>query len=183
MSAQRPYLLPIKGLKPGLHHYDFQVDNAFFASFPESPVQQAQLSLKIAVDKRHSDLVIDFVFSGSVRTACDRCLAEIDLPIEGEEQLMVQFTTDPEKESDDPQLIWLSPDEHQLNLATYAYEFMLLAIPMIRTYNCRLGEDPYPCDEEMLDKIDNQQVDAVVDEAAKPSPWDALKNWKQEQKD
>ncbi|MEL6142361.1 MAG: DUF177 domain-containing protein, partial [Bacteroidota bacterium] len=161
----------------------FQVDDAFFATFPESPVQQAKLDLKIIVDKRHNDLVIDFSFAGVVRTECDRCLAAIDLPIKDEERLMVQFTTDPDKESEDPQLIWLSPDEHQLNLATYAYEFMLLAIPMIRTYNCRLGEGPYPCDEDMLDKIDDQQVDDSADDEMRSSPWDALKEWKQEQKD
>ena len=59
-----------------------------------------------------------------------------------------------------------------------------LALPMIRTFECREGEPPYPCDEEMLDRID-ASVDTVSDTTAKsdddddkPSPWDALKDFK-----
>jgi hypothetical protein len=61
---------------------------------------------------------------------------------------------------------------------------VILALPMIRTFNCREDEPPYPCDEEMLDRIDDS-VDTVPeiapkseDDDDKPSPWDALKDLK-----
>lgn len=184
MTALRPYILPIKGLKTGIHEYAYEVGPSFFAAFPDSPVQHAALKLAVTVDRRHGELVIDFDFSGTIRSECDRCLAEIDLPVAGKDQLLVQFSTDSTRESTDPQLVLISPDEHQLNLATYAYEFFLLSLPIIKTYECRTGAPPYPCDDALLNKFEqlqhNEEEVADEEKADKPSPWDALKNWKQD---
>lgn len=181
MHAQSPYILPLKGLKTGNHTFNLTADQAFFATFPDSPVKDAKLQLLLTVDKRHGDLVLDFDFSGTIRTECDRCLAEVDFPVNGQEQLMVQYTADEDANSDDPGLVLLPMEEHQLNVAPYAYEFFLLGLPMIRTFDCREGKPPYPCDEETLDRIEEISANGVA-EAEKPkdqpSPWDALKDWK-----
>ena len=180
MQAQRPYILPIKGLKTGIHTYELIADDDFFASFEDSPVQHANLQLTINLDKRHRDMVIDFVFSGTIRTECDRCLMEIDFPVSGNDQLTVQYETDVDRDADDLSLVIISPDEHELNLAPFAYEFFVLSLPMIRTYECQAGEPPYPCDQELLDDIEKQhqaQSEASKDNSNKPSAWDALKDW------
>ncbi len=179
MHAQRPYILPIKGLKIGLHTFNLVADEQFFATFLESPVAKANIQLLLTVDKRHSDMELHFEFSGSIQTDCDRCLAMVDFPVEGEEQLLVQFTSEPNPLSDDPNLVLLSYDEHELNVAPYAYEFFVLSLPMIKTFDCRDDEPPYPCDEEMLDRLsrlEEEQQQAPQPDASKPSPWDILKN-------
>ncbi|PHI19175.1 hypothetical protein CEQ90_14015 [Lewinellaceae bacterium SD302] len=180
MQVLRPYILPIKGLKPGTHEYTYQVNDEFFAAFPDSPVKKAALELSILVDKKFGEFTVRFDFEGTMATECDRCLAGIDLPVSGTEVLLFQINPDGEEESDDPLLVYLAPDAHELELATYAYEFMLLAMPMIRTFDCRTGQPPYPCDEEMLDKLDAEE-EALAnrnrqEDTDKPSPWDVLKN-------
>lgn len=180
MHAQRPYILPIKGLKTGIHTYELVADDDFFASFEDSPVEHATLQLTVHLDKRHSDMLVDFVFSGTIRTECDRCLTEIDFPVSGDDQLTVQYTTDVDRNPEDPGLVLISPDAHELNLAPFAYEFFLLSLPMIRTYECKAGEPPYPCDQELLDDIEKQklaQLEADKDDTDKPNPWGALKDW------
>lgn len=181
MHAQRPYILPIKGLKTGTHTFELTADDDFFASFEDSPIKHANLHLTVNLDKRHRDMVIEFVFSGTIRTECDRCLAEIDFPVSGTDQLTVQNTVDTDLDPEDPALVLISPDAFELNLAPFAYEFFVLSLPMIRTYECQTGSLPYPCDQDLLDDIEKQkraQSEVVDDdEDDKPNPWGALKDW------
>ena len=181
MSAQSPFILPLRGLGQGVYTYEFKIDDAFFASFESSPVSRAEVALTMTVDRRTREMTINFAFAGTVATECDRCLAPIDLPIRDEGQLIVKFRADADELEDDGEVIYLDPDTSLLNVAPYAYEMILLAVPMIKTYACREGEPPYPCDEEMLDRIDasvDHPTDAEDDapDDDKPSPWDVLKD-------
>lgn len=178
MQVLRPYTLPIKGLKPGLHEYAYKVTGEFFKAFPESPVNRAALELSILVDKKYGELSVQFDFAGTIATDCDRCLANVNLPVSGNDTLLIQFVHDDELESDDPLLIYLPADSHELDLAPFAYEFMLLSLPMIRTFACREGNPPYPCDEEMLAAIEAKSIqsDPTSEDDKGPSPWDVLKN-------
>lgn len=184
MSAQSPFILPLSGLGLGIYQYDLVIDEAFIATFPDAPVQHADVALKLTVERQQRQMTLDFDFSGSMRTDCDRCLANVNFPISGQNQLVVKFSTEAENFEEEGELLYLHPDTSLFNVAPYAYEMVVLALPMIRTFECREGELPYPCDEEMLDRIDDS-VDTVPesepqseDEDDKPSPWDALKDLK-----
>ena len=184
MSAQSPFILPLSGLGQGIYRYDLEIDKAFIATFPDAPVQEADVKLELTVDRQQRQLIMDFDFSGSVRTDCDRCLANVDFPVSGQNQLLVKFSTEADKLEEEGDLVYLHPDTSLFNVAPYAYEMILLALPMIRTFDCREGEPPYPCDEEMLERID-ASVDSATEIAPrndedddKPSPWDALKDLK-----
>lgn len=176
MQVLRPYVLPIKGLKPGMHEYSYQVNDEFFAAFPASPVSRANLELSILVDKKFGEFTVRFDFEGTIATECDRCLADIDLPVEGDDVLLFQVNHDDELESEDPLLVYLSPDAHELDLASYAYEFMLLSIPIFKT--CQEGQPPADCDEDMIAKLHVAPAtngSSTQEDADKPSPWDVLK--------
>ena len=186
MSAQSPFILPLSGLSQGVYRYNLVIDGAFIATFPDAPVQYADVALELTLDRQLRQLIMDFDFSGSVRTDCDRCLANVDFPVNGQTQLIVKFNTEAESLEEEGELLYLHPDTSLFNVAPYAYEMVILALPMIRTFNCREDEPPYPCDEEMLDRIDDS-VDTVPeiapksedeDDDDKPSPWDALKDLK-----
>jgi len=184
MSAQSPFILPLSGLSQGIYVYDLVVDDDFFATFDDSPVRHAKVQLRLTVDRQTREMVLDFDFAGTISTSCDRCLADIDLPIADQRQLVVKFKADADSLEEEGELIYLHPDTSLFNVAPYAYEMVLLALPMIRTYDCREGEGPYPCDEEMLDRIDaSVDVPPGPDEEApkdndKPGPWDVLKDIK-----
>ena len=45
-------------------------------------------------------MVFDFSFKGWVKEQCDRCLVAIQLPISGEEQLLVKFG-EPDEDGED----------------------------------------------------------------------------------
>jgi uncharacterized protein len=52
------FTIPISGLKPGRHIYDFEINNEFFDKFEESEVKEGDLKaiLKLKRDPTHIDL-------------------------------------------------------------------------------------------------------------------------------
>ncbi|WP_157975900.1 YceD family protein [Lewinella sp. IMCC34191] len=182
MSTPSAFVLPLKGLGKGFYEYDLRVDREFLAGFPESPLAVADIDLHLTVDKQSREMVVDMNFRGTVATQCDRCLADIDLPVADRSQLIVKFTIEAEEQQDEGEIVYLHPDTNDFNLAPFVYEAVVLAVPMIRTYECQSGEPPYPCDEDLLNRIeasyDNAEeapIKSQTDEETS-SPWDVLKD-------
>jgi uncharacterized metal-binding protein YceD (DUF177 family) len=152
MKRLAEFSLPIQGLKVGFHVFEFQIDEKFFAEFEDSSVQNGDINVTVNLDRHPEMLVFDFEISGTVRTECDRCLAEIDLPIESENRLIVKFSENPTP-TDDDELVFIHPETGEYNLGNYIYESIVLAIPMIRVIeDCEEEEQPN-CDFEMLKRL------------------------------
>lgn len=151
MKKLPQYSIPFRGLKDGLHHLTIQVDNNFFQHFEEAYLQQGNIALQVELDKRPNLLVLDIDFSGTVKTICDLCCEEGDLPIDGTERLLVKFTENP---GDEDQVIYLMPGETELNLARHFYEFIALSVP-IRKVPCADEDNEPTCDSSALDLIKN----------------------------
>lgn len=102
---------------------------------------------------------------GTVKAVCDRCLGELDLPVEGGMELYVKESGREEGNEDD--YIIVSPDDDFLDLSTYLYEAYMLNYPM------RVVHPEGECSEDM------QQVlkEYVKDEDEKPIDprWDELR--------
>lgn len=174
MEALQPYILPLKGLGHGNHQFSFKLNADFFAAFPDSPIQKADVQLAVELDKRPNLLVFDFRFNGWVQEQCDRCLVSIQLPIEGDNQLLVKFG-EPEDDAEDEDVVYIPVDTSSWSLAQFAYEYVVLAVPMIKVYDCQAESNP-PCDQEMLDVLDQKRE---AEEDTNNPFGEALKNWKQ----
>ena len=168
------YSIPIQGLVNGIHHFDFQIDRSFFDNFEDSPIEESDIQLSLEFDKRPDLFVMMFKFEGSIKTACDRCLANIDLPIHGEQRLLVKLRV-AEEESNDPEVIFIQPDAQKLQVAPFVYEFICLALPLIRVYDCEEDEHPQ-CDEEMLQYLEQKPKEQLDDDTPTDNPiWEELK--------
>ncbi|HQU61037.1 MAG TPA: DUF177 domain-containing protein, partial [Saprospiraceae bacterium] len=178
------YSIPVKGLRNGIHQFDFQIDRSFFDNFENSPISDGDIRLHLEFDKRPDMFVLQFDFEGTVRAECDRCLAEINLPISDSQMLLVKFSL--EEEVDEAEMVYISPETIKLNVAQYIYEFICLSMPMIKVYDCE-SEAVRPCDDDMLRYLSNsqeqeQEAPAEAEEEEqeskeeKPNPiWDELK--------
>ena len=165
------FVLPIKGLHNGLHHYDWEIGPSFFEQFEQSPVQRAKVAMQLELDKRPSIYELNFTFNGTVEAECDRCLAPIQLPVEGEEKLVVKLGEDDDQD-DDPDVIFIHPETQQLSVAHFIYEFIVLNLPMIKVYDCE-SETSKPCDTEMLKRLNQAEEQNPQDNQG--SVWDELK--------
>ncbi len=100
------------------------------------------------------DLAI--TLTGSLQVQCDRCLAYFSLPVQYNGHLVIRFSETP-KEPDE-EVIFLSPEDYQLNLAHYFYECLSLSIP-IRKIHPDLPNGEPGCDPEMLRRLDQYLVE------------------------
>ncbi len=172
MKSLNHFSIPIQGLKDGMHQFDFQVDKAFFAHFENSQIADGNFYVKLYFDKRPDMYVMTFSYEGSIQTACDRCLADIQLPLEGDNQLMVKFAETPSEEAE---VIYILRGMNELNVAKYVYEFIALAVPILKVYDCE-NDEFLPCNEEMLDHLDKNGPQKQEDEDSSNPIWDTLKN-------
>ena len=147
MDILKPFSIPIKGLKNGVHEFDFHIGKSFFEQFEGSPIKEGQFDVHLNLEKRHDMLELNFDFSGTVPTECDRCLSPIHLPVSDNQDLLVKFSIVPMPE--DAEVVYISPEAGEINVAKYIYEFISLSMPYINRYDCENDEKP-PCDFDML---------------------------------
>lgn len=172
MDAFIAYSIPIQGLKIGIHLYKYVLDQEFFGHFEESPVNESTIECSLQLDKRPDMLLLDFEIGGTVRVECDRCTAMIDLPIQYNRQLVVKYG-ESEGETED-EVVFISRDASEFNVAQYLYEFTVLALPITNTYDCQNDPNP-PCNLEIL-----KYLQANENESPPSNPtWDALKGFRE----
>ncbi len=176
MDALKRFTIPVKGLKQGIHTFEFDLDRLFFSQFEGSPVEEGIFKVLLNLDKRPEMLVLDFNIEGKIATNCDRCLANIQLPIDTKDQTVVKYAEQPK---DDDEVIYITWDTPELNVAAFIFENIVLNLPMITVYNCDEDEKP-PCDYKMLDYLDNKEsIPSSEDSGGEPesgnSIWSELK--------
>ena len=168
MFELKEFSIPIKGLNEGMHEFDYQIDKSFFQHFEASPIEEAQFDLKLFFDKRPDMIVLTFNLKGTVKTECDRCLEELQLPISNAPQLLIKYAA---QEKEDADIVYIQRERDELNVTRYVYEFICLSMPMIKYHS-----DAEQCDEQMLKYLNSdeeQQADNPI--------WDELKNFDQKE--
>lgn len=173
MKALRQFTIPILGLAPGTHQYQFKIEDDFFSNFEESPIKHGKFDLNFILDKREDMLILTFDFKGSKKTECDRCLATIDLPFSGDEDLIVKYASEADEEDE---VVYIEKGVTELNVAKYIYEYICLSMPFVNIYDCE-NEEENVCDLKMLDYLDKKSdIEAASKEEEKgSSPFDDLK--------
>ncbi len=132
MEILKRYTVPFKGLKVGVHQFDFEVDDALFQAFEGSEVQRGAAKVSIEVTKAASMLTLDVQIRGEVTVECDRCLDDCILPIEFDDQIHVKFSE--EEIEFDGEVLWLNPSEGEVELGRYIYDSILLSLPYSRVH-------------------------------------------------
>jgi len=171
MNVLDHFAIPYKGLGVGLHELHFQVDNDFFASFEEPVLDNGNFEVILHLDKRIDHSILTFEVMGHTVTTCDRCTAEIKLPVNGEYTLHLKFS---ESEVEEEEIVYLHPDTSIVNVAKYVYDVIGVSVPMTNIYDCE--NDPYKnCNEQVLNRLGPQADDEQISNDEMPSPWDGLK--------
>jgi uncharacterized metal-binding protein YceD (DUF177 family) len=166
------YSIPIQGLKVGIHHFNYLLDQDFFRHFEDTPIGVSRVNVEMELDKRSDMILLDFSIEGWVQAICDRCTAQIQLPVEVQAQLIIKFG-DAEGETED-EVVFISRETSHLNVAKYLYEFSVLAMPITNTYDCENDPNP-PCNREVLQYLEQKEA------SEKSNPlWDALKDFDKE---
>lgn len=171
MKSLRTYAIPFAGLKLGKHEFDYVVGNDFFDEFDYSLVKKANVKCHVDLEKQETMLILNFQLEGSIEMTCDKCLAEYPQMVLIREQQIAKFSD--EEIDEDEEVITLSKNDHEINIAGLIYEYINVAVPFIATCGNE-GKTPY-CDKDMVDRLNKLSASEEQTEQSDPR-WDALKN-------
>jgi uncharacterized protein len=170
MNISRDFVVNFGSLASGEHEFEFEVKDSFFQRFDQSIIQKGNVDVLVVVEKKENMLLFDFTMEGTVTVPCDRCLEDLDLDIEGYNELVVKIGAETEEISE--KVIVISSKEYEIDLAQYIYEFISLMIPMRNVHD--ENENGQACDPEILKELDKHIVHENHDTNIDPR-WEALK--------
>lgn len=170
MKSLKDFSIPFTGLKLGKHQFEYAVTDAFFDQFEYSLVKKANLQCKVELERQETMLILNFDISGTIDANCDKCLAQYPQQVDIHEQQVAKFSEEPLGE--DEEIIVLTKNDHEINIAGLIYEYINVAMPFI-TVCGNEGNTPY-CDKEMLESLNKLTANTEQDEKTDPR-WDVLK--------
>ena len=130
MKVTNEFLIPFIGLKLGKHQFDYQINNTFFDRYDYHEFENCDTKVDVVLDKKSTMLELSFKHKGTVTVPCDVTGELFDLPIKGKIKLVVQFGDQYNDENEE--LLILPHGEHQIDIAQYIYEMIVLSVPFKR---------------------------------------------------
>ena len=121
------------GLKPGIHTFDYQVDNKFFAHYGEQDFSNCKANINLQLEKNNAFMQLTFDIDGSVDVICDRCGSQLPMQLWDEFKVTVKMVEDPDMmnaQEEDPDVFYISKGESHLYVGDWVYEFINLSLPM-----------------------------------------------------
>lgn len=185
MGKFTEFKLPLKGLAPGSHSFDYHLGKQFFENMENTDVRDADVAVALTVDHRGDYYNLDFKFTGEIVVACDRCLDDLHLPVDTDYHIVVKYGEDYNDDSDD--FLQIPDSDSYLNVAYMIYDTVVLSIPIKHVHpmgKCNramssllkkhraasVGEDS-ELEQQLIDEIDD------IESAPTDSRWDKLKDF------
>jgi len=168
MGNRREFDIAFVGLKPGIHEFNYQVDDKFFANYqhPEQTntgFENCVAAVKVTLEKTGSLMLLKFEIGGKVTVECDRCGNPLPIELWDEFKLVIKQVDNAEemnREEEDPDVFYISRTESHIHLADWIYEFVMLSIPNQRMCN----EDEIggaQCNKEILAMLQKMKSSAT----------------------
>jgi uncharacterized metal-binding protein YceD (DUF177 family) len=171
MEAFKKFTIPFVGLKDGKHHFEFLIDDTFFAHFEFNDFYQVTLKGLLTLDKKPSFLELHFDIIGPVVLSCDVSTELFDYQIDTALDLIVKFgvpTTNPPDE-----ILILSEGSHQIDVSHYFYEMVVLALPQKRIHP---GIEDGTLKSEIVEKLKALEPKETHLKGSEDPRWNKLKD-------
>jgi len=150
------YKVDLKSMRQDIEKYEYLLDNQFFTNIDGEDIQKGKVRTNLTVSKKAGVFNLAFTFNGTVVVPCDRCLDDMDLPVETTAHLVVKFGKDYSEESDE--IVIIPEAEGIINLAWFLYEFIALAVPIKHVHA------PGKCNKQMTSKLKKHLAKSDDDE-------------------
>jgi uncharacterized protein len=128
MAGVEAYKVNIIGLSNKVHHFNYQVDEAFFVKYGQDLISDGSIEVEVALSKHETFLEATFSIKGSAKLVCDRSLDTFDYPIDTTKFVVFKYGEETMEISDE--IMVIHRDTVSLELGQFIYEFIALAVPM-----------------------------------------------------
>jgi len=177
MGNKREFEIAFVGLKPGLHVYNYTIEDSFFESYGSQDFTNCKANIKLSLEKNNGFMQLHFDVSGSVNVDCDRCGNSLLKELWDEFDMIVKLVENPDEmnnQEEDPDIFYISRTESHLLISDWIYEFVNLSVPLQN----KCGDDKNGkslCNQEVLEKLN--QMEADVNKKINPL-WEGLEKFK-----
>ena len=172
MCELERYKIDLKALTEQETTCELDVNDDFFAALDGSQLEHGKLHVSVSIRKITGFFELLFHTEGHVTVSCDRCLDDMEQPIEADNRLTVRLG---DTYSEDGDTVTIDENEGMLDLSWFIYEFIMLAIPIKHVHA------PGKCNSAMTQKLEELSgaVRSSEEEAEAIDPrWEKLKNLK-----
>ena len=160
MANKHAYEIAFVGLKPGVHLFNYELDDKFFADVETRDFSNCTALVKLHLDKKGGFMLLKFEVGGKADVECDRCGNTLTMELWDEFNMLVKMVDNPDEmnhQEDDPDVFYISHTESHLHLTDWIYEFVSLSVPLQKT--CKEEDLGGPqCNKEVLDKLNEMKV-------------------------
>ena len=171
MKKHKEYDIPFTGLKQGKHRFDYNIENKFFESFDYNEYNAASIDLQVILNKLPTVMELVFSSTGWVNVNCDVTDEPYNQPIAGNMELLVKFGE--EFNDDNDEILIIPYGEHQINIAQYIYEMLVLSVPQKRVHPGVLDGS---LKSKAIERLQELQPKELKENKKNTDPrWDALK--------
>jgi len=181
MKHNREYEIAWQGLKPGVHVYQYALDDKFMAAFEgERDFKDLDAQITLKFDKKSNFFLCHFDVDGSITALCDRCGGDFKLRLWDEFDLVIKLTGTEEADeiSDDADVVFIPRSETVIDISSWLYEFVMLSIPLQKIHPDKADGSP-GCDETVLKLLNQLSGQAEV---PKNDIWKGLEGLKENEK-
>lgn len=131
------YTIPLNGLAAGKNVYDWKAGKEFFESFDNAEILDAGLDVGVVVEKSGKYVGVDCRVEGQVTVECDRCLDELEMPVDVTIRLSVKYGSEESSEAGqegEREVIFVAETDAELDMSQIIYDYVCLSLPMQRTH-------------------------------------------------
>lgn len=172
----------------GTQNFEYHLGKQFFVNMESADIHDADLAVNLTVTHQSDLYDLTFVITGEVTLICDRCLDNMQLPVDTSYHISVRYGDRYNDDSDE--LLEIPESDAYLNVAYMIYDTVALTIPMkhvhplgkcnrqmsamLKKHRARTaGDEDADLEEQLIDEMD------FIEEAPKPAAtdprWDGLK--------
>jgi len=111
MSRRREFEIAYVGLKPGVHEYNYEINDKFFEAFQQQDFRNCKANVKLSLDRKSSFMLLKFEIGGTLEVTCDRCNNNLPLNLWDEFNITVKMVEEPElmnNQEEDPDVYYIS---------------------------------------------------------------------------
>lgn len=173
MKLLKEYTIQFVGLKQGEHYFEYRIDNTFFNHFEYDEFNDANLEVKVVLNKKTTLLELHFIASGTVNINCDLTNEPYNQVIENDFNLVVKFGS--EYNDDNEEILIIPHAEYEINISQYIYELIVLSVPHKRVHP---GVIDGSLNSEILNKLEElspKNLEEKADNEEIDPRWNTLK--------
>jgi len=161
-------IIPLHGLTRGGQEFDFVLGDDFLEGFSRDVIQGLDARTRLVAEQKGGWIEIHCTVTGQAKVECDRCLEDLLMPVDINQELTVRFDAEPEDVvNEDDNVIILREGTAEMDLAQTLYDLICVSLPMQKVH------PEGKCDPAALSRLSNE-ADAQKDAPAN-TPFSGLK--------